>query len=97
MIVGFDRGVINMRLGTTKTVTIPADQAYGGKYIAIPIEQLPKKEDSTAYVAGETLMTMYGSIIIESINDKEFTILNSHPLANKDLIFDVTIKRISNQ
>ena len=40
-------------------------------------------------------MTMNGPIKIESMNDKEFTIKNNNPLAWKDLIFDITIKKIN--
>lgn len=29
------------------------------------------------------------------MNDKEFTIKNPHPLAGKDLIFDITLKVIN--
>jgi FKBP-type peptidyl-prolyl cis-trans isomerase 2 len=39
-------------------------------------------------------MTMNGAVKIESLTDKEFTIKNNHPLAGKDLIFDITIKAI---
>lgn len=86
-----------MIVGTTKTITIPADQAYGGKYVTIPLEQLSTKEDNTPYATGDKIMLINGNITIESINDKEFTIFNTHPLANKDLIFDITIKKISAQ
>ena len=95
MIVGFDRGIMNMVLGTTKTVTIPAEQAYGTKYISLPINLLPAKADNTSYIIGDIINTIQGELKIESINDKEFTILNTHPLADKDLIFDITIKEIN--
>lgn len=95
MIAGFDKGVVGMSEKETKTVNIPAAEAYGLETITIPLEQLPKKEDGTEYKAGEEIMTMNGPIKIESMNDKEFTIKNNNPLAWKDLIFDITIKKIN--
>lgn len=44
MIAGFDAGVVGMKLGETKTLKIPADQAYGQKKDEligkIPLEQV---------------------------------------------------------
>lgn len=94
MIAGFDQWVVNMSLHETKTLTIPSDQAYGSATIAIPISDLPTKSDGSSYKAGESIVTMNGAVIIESITDKEFTIKNNHPLAGKDLIFDITIQEI---
>lgn len=94
MIEGFDKGVVGMNLGETKTITIPAEKAYGGSTITLPIGQLPTKPDGSSYQKGEKLQAMDGEIEILDINTKEFTIKNVHPLAGKDLIFDITIKNI---
>ncbi len=94
MIAGFDKWVIDMLVGETKTITIPAAEAYGPASESYQISQLPTKEDGSSYKAGESFMTMNGMVVIDSINDKEFFIKNNHPLAGKDLMFDITIKSI---
>lgn len=94
MIAGFDKGVVDMHLGETKSITIPSEEAYGGATITLPLEQLPTKPDGSSYAKGEKLQTMNGEIEILDINTKEFTINNIHPLAGKDLIFDMTVKTI---
>ena len=94
MIPGFDAGVLAMAVNETKTITIPSKDAYGTETVSYGIENLPTKPDGSSYKAGESIMTVNGAIKIEAINDKEFTIKNSHPLAGKDLIFDITIKSI---
>lgn len=83
-----------MAINESKTITIPADQAYGTDTMSIPLEELPLKEDGSAYTAGESIPTINGNIQILSIDDQNFTIANTHPLAGKDLIFDITIKSI---
>ena len=85
-----------MSLGETKTINVTSKEAYGGATISIPLAQLPAKPDGSQYKTQEVLATQNGPITIESINNKEFTIKNVHPLAGKDLIFDITIKGIVN-
>jgi peptidylprolyl isomerase len=46
MIAGFDKGVVGMKVGQTKTITIPAKEAYGewtgAALITVPRSQLPE-------------------------------------------------------
>ena len=93
MIVWFDKAVIGMSVGETKTVNIIPREGYWEATIVIS-GSLPSKSDGTEYKVGESIITMNGPTIIESINDKEFAIKNNHQLAAKDLIFDITIKSI---
>lgn len=96
MIAGFDRAVEGMRVGETKTVTIPAKEAYGERseqnIIKVPREQIP---DSDGLKKGMTLMASNGqSFTVYAVNKKEITLDANHELAGKALIFDITIKSI---
>ena len=96
MIAGFDAGVVGMKLGETKTLKIPADQAYGQKkdelIRKIPLEQV----GDLSGVSVGTQVLLGGKIpaTITEITDKDITVDANHELAGKDLIFDVTIKNI---
>lgn len=97
MIAGFDAGVVGMKLGETKTLKIPADQAYGQKKDEligkIPLEQVGDISGvsvGTQVLLGETIPAT-----ITEITDKDITVDANHELAGKDLIFDVTIKKIT--
>lgn len=94
MIAGFDKWVVDMALNETKTINIPAAEAYGEDKVSIPLSELPTKSDGSSYKVWESIMTMNGAIEILAMDDKEFTIKNNHPLAWKDLIFDITVKEI---
>lgn len=94
MIAGFDKGVVGMSLNETKTVNIAAADAYGTDKVSIPLSELPTKPDGSSYKVWESIMTMNGAIEILAMDDKEFTIQNNHPLAGKDLIFDITVREI---
>lgn len=97
MIAWFDKGVVDMKLGQTKTIKIPAIEAYGERDEAnlIPI---PKSSFSGADTLqpGEQVMTSMGQAFTVYQVEEENIILDANPpLAGKDLIFDITIKSIN--
>lgn len=97
MIAGFDAGVVGMKLGETKTLKIPADQAYGQKKDEL-IEKIPLEQvGDLSGVSVGTQVLLGGKIpaTITEITDKDITVDANHELAGKDLIFDVTIKKIT--
>ncbi len=96
VVAGFDEGVIGMSLNETKTIEMTSDKAYGGETITYPKgSDFPMKEDGSEYKAGDSISTMQWTIEIIAITDIDVTIKNPHPLAGKDLIFDVTLKDIN--
>ncbi len=97
MIAWFDKGVVDMKLGQTKTILIPAVEAYGERDEAnlVPI---PKASFSGADTLqpGEQVMTSMGqSFTVYKIEDENIILDANPPLAGKDLIFDITIKSIN--
>lgn len=96
MIAGFDKGVQGMKLGQTKTITIPAKEAYGewsGAYlITVPRTQLPEGE----YKKGVQLMSANGqAFTVYEVKDDSVVLDGNHELAGKDLIFDITVIKIN--
>lgn len=99
VIEGFDNGVLGMKLGETKTLHIPAAQAYGDKnpdlIWKIPVEHFSELQASGNLVVGaKILLRDYMPATIVDISETEVTLDANHELAGKDLIFDVTIKAI---
>ena len=97
MIAGFDKGVVDMKAGQTKTIQIPAIEAYGERDEAnlVPV---PKTSFSGADTlqTGEQVMTSMGQAFTVYKVEEENIILDANPpLAGKDLIFDITIKSIN--
>lgn len=96
MIAGFDKGVEGMKVGETKTVTIPAKEAYGERseknMIKVPREQVPNGDELEK---GMKLMASNGqTFTVYAIDSKEVTLDANHELAGKTLIFDITVKSI---
>lgn len=97
MIAGFDKGVVDMKLGQTKTIKIPAIEAYGERD-ETNLVPIPKASFSGADTLqpGEQVMTSMGqAFTVYKIEDENIILDANPPLAGKDLIFDITIKSIN--
>lgn len=102
VIPGFEQAVLGMKIGESKTVTIPANEAYGpyrsDMTIIISREDLPA--DINPEIGQKMGLTHEdGRQIIATIinvSDNDITVDTNHPLAGKDLIFEIEMKGFSN-
>lgn len=101
VIEGFDNGVVGMAIGEKRTVEIPADQAYGPKnddmVMEFPIDRFPA--DLVPEIGMQLNMSNNQGeqfpVVIIDVAD-EYVILDAnHPLAGKDLIFDLELVSIT--
>jgi peptidylprolyl isomerase len=101
MIPGFEAGVLGMEVDETKTVKIASDDAYGPHHdervIEIPSSEVPA--DMTIQV-GQTLELASPegqSVIVQvkAITDDIVTLDANHPLAGKDLNFEIKLLEIA--
>ncbi|MFH0714781.1 MAG: FKBP-type peptidyl-prolyl cis-trans isomerase [Candidatus Diapherotrites archaeon] len=96
VIAGFENGVLGMKEGETKTVTIPPEQAYGNEksFAQISLQQL--KDVNIVPTVGMQLQLGTGTIAtIDSIDANGVTIsYYEHPLGGKTLVFEITVEKI---
>jgi len=101
MIPGFEKAVVGMGLGDTITTNIPYQEAYGEKktemVVEVPKEQVP--EDITPEVGLQlSIAQQDGSaipVVISEVNESNIVLDANHPLAGKNLIFDIELVDIS--
>jgi peptidylprolyl isomerase len=101
MIPGFEKAVLGMKVGEKKTVTIPADEAYG-PYHDDWIIQVPKDKlrTDTEPAVGQILQLTGQNgepfyVTVTAISDNGTLTLDANsPLAGKDLIFDIELVKI---
>jgi FKBP-type peptidyl-prolyl cis-trans isomerase 2 len=99
VIAGFEQAVIGMRVGESKTVTIPADQAYG-QYrddLIIEIGRDQLSPNINPEVGMQLQSSQGGSVSIVTIVEVTETTVKidtNHPLAGQDLTFDIELVEI---
>ena len=100
IIPGFQKGVIGMEKGGSKTITIPPEEAYGhvqdGLIAKVKKENFPEK---ITPVIGEQLQLRQQdgnvvNVIIKEIEEDMVTLDANHPLSGKTLIFDIELVEI---
>ena len=99
LIPGFEKAVLGMKVGETKTVTIPANEAYGPRRDDL-VREMPRKELPSGIPAeiGQKLpIVREGKLIILTIinvTDTTVTVDENPPLAGKDLTFEIKLLKI---
>lgn len=100
IIPGLEKGVIDMKVNEKKTIEIAKDEAYGEAsdelFQEVKKEQLP--EDIKPEVGmGLVSKNPDGSerqLRVAEVKDDHIVVDANHPLAGKDLIFDVELVEI---
>jgi FKBP-type peptidyl-prolyl cis-trans isomerase 2 len=100
VIKGFDDGVTGMQVGDKKTVNIPFNEAYGPlnpeMIIEFPKERFP--QDMQVEIGMPLVMSgQQGEqfqVVVTEIKEESVTLDANHPLAGKDLVFDIELVEI---
>jgi FKBP-type peptidyl-prolyl cis-trans isomerase 2 len=102
VIEGFDNGIMGMIIGERKTVHIPVNEAYGPaeeeNVIKIPRSEIPA--DMELEIGMVLNMHQDGSgqvmqVAVADFDDEAVVLDGNHPLAGKDLVFDIELVEIN--
>ncbi len=101
VIAGFDLGVTGMTIGEKKTVNIAAAEAYGEKneemILEFPKTQFP--EDMIPEIGMQLNMSNSQGqnfpVVIVEVREELVILDANHPLAGKELIFDLELVEIA--
>lgn len=101
LIPGFEKAVVGMEEGDSTSVDIPSDEAYGERRedleIEVNKEELPEEVDPQLGVQLQVKQNDSGRAIpvqITKVTDDTVTLDANHPLAGKDLKFDIELIEI---
>jgi peptidylprolyl isomerase len=100
VIPGFDRGVVGMEPGESRTLNIPVDQAYGPQQADRMFEI--DRADLPPNVPLQVGMRLRGNqpggraveVTVVEFDDARVKMDANHPLAGKDLTFDIQLVEI---
>ena len=98
LIKGFEDGLIEMSEGEKKTIEISVEDGYGQPRPEF-INEIPKTNVPEGIQVGETLQGNgpQGPVNVQvvAVNDETVTLDANHPLAGKNLIFDLEVIEIN--
>jgi peptidylprolyl isomerase len=101
LIPGFESAVVGMAAGESKTTEIPAEQAYGphrdDMVLTVDRQQIP---DTIPLDLGQQLQIQHPNgqaipVLVTEISDGKVTLDANHPLAGKDLTFEIELLAIA--
>lgn len=100
VIPGFEKAVIGMQPGETRTTTIAPEEGYGDyqddmvfevERARLPVDMEPEIGTELRVRTPDDSMI---PVVIVDVNDDKVTIDANHPLAGRDLIFDIELVEI---
>jgi FKBP-type peptidyl-prolyl cis-trans isomerase SlpA len=100
LIPGFEKGLIDMKLNEKKTINIAKDEAYGDSREDL-IQEVQKSElpEEIKPEVGMGLVSKSQdgremNLVIAEVKEESIVVDGNHPLAGKDLIFDLEVVEI---
>ncbi|NOZ26033.1 MAG: peptidylprolyl isomerase [Nitrospirae bacterium] len=100
VIPGFEDAVVGMDVGETKTVNIPSEKAYGPYrdelLVSVERSQVPPniEPDLGMELQIRTPEGTVTNVTITEMDEDSITLDANHPLAGKDLIFEIKLVEI---
>lgn len=100
LIPDFEQAVIGMDLGESKTIQIPSDKAYGPYHeeMVMVVErsefpaELEPEVDQRLQVRQSDNQVF--EVMVTDVSETKVTLDGNHPLADKDLTFDIQLSEI---
>ncbi|NBR88682.1 MAG: peptidylprolyl isomerase [Rhodobacteraceae bacterium] len=101
IIGGLDKALPGMQVGEKKSVPVPCLEAYGESNPearqSIPRNEIPPHIplDLGAQLQVQTQTGQTMVVVVAEVTDTEVTLDANHPLAGKDLVFDIELVAIA--
>ncbi|MGY5849439.1 FKBP-type peptidyl-prolyl cis-trans isomerase [Salegentibacter sp. F14] len=100
LIPGFEKGLIDMEVNEKKTINIPKEEAYGEPreelIQEVPKSQLPEeiKPEVGMGLVSKSPDGREMNLVVKEVKDESIVVDGNHPLAGKDLVFDLEVVEI---
>ncbi len=100
VIKGFEDAVIGLEEGESKTVEISSEQAYGPRVdeMVLTVEKSKLPDDFTPQMGQQLQLPQENGqnviVTVTDITDDQIELDANHPLAGKDLTFDIELVKI---
>ncbi|GAB6057430.1 FKBP-type peptidyl-prolyl cis-trans isomerase [Desulfonatronum parangueonense] len=100
LISGFEKAVTGMQVGDKKTVTIPAEDAYGTRQeeLLFSVERAQLPDHIQPEVGQQLQVSQDGQatvVTVAELTDTTITLDANHPLAGENLTFDLEVVEVA--
>jgi FKBP-type peptidyl-prolyl cis-trans isomerase SlyD len=98
IVPGLEKALVGMKAGQKKRIDVPAIEAYGASNPKLR-ETVEKSKVPPDVKVGSILRTPDGRIMVKvlEVTDKTVVVDHNHPLAGKNLVFDVKVLNVEKQ
>ena len=100
LIAGFDLGVVGMHLDEEKTLTIPANEAYGeispALFLQVPANVFGNRTVVAGMIVDRTANGQQEQGVVTAVNATTVTVDFNPPLAGQTLVFKIKVLAIRN-
>ena len=97
LIPGFEKGLLGMSEGESKTITIEPVEGYG-EYLDGLVTTVPPTQVPATVKVGDVLQSQGDrgtmNVTVKEINEEGVKLDANHPLAGKNLVFEVEVLEI---
>ncbi|APH74237.1 FKBP-type peptidyl-prolyl cis-trans isomerase [Aquibium oceanicum] len=98
IIPGVERQVDGMTVGETRTVTVPAAEAYGPRDEAgvqtVPRSAIPAEVSIGDRLQAKTPDGREVPLTVAGMDEENVTVDANHPLAGRDLVFEIEVLEV---
>lgn len=97
IVPGLEQAMIGLKTGDKKRISVPAAQGYG-TYDAKSKVSVDKTKVPAGIKPGQILRSADGRpVTVEKVEENSVVLDLNHPLAGKDLVFDVNVLKVEKQ
>ena len=101
LIPGFEKGIVGMEVGQTKTIAVPPEEAYGprNEELMVDVKKTTLPENITPVIGQQLqIRRRSGDLLkatIAGVDEDTVTLDANHPFAGKTLLFEVKLVEIA--
>ncbi len=99
IIPGFESAILGKNVGDKVSVTINPSEAYGETreelFVKIPNEKLPGKVEVGQVLEATSQDGRSSQVLVHEVNEDHVVINGNHPLAGKELVFDIEVVSVN--
>ncbi|MEJ2100687.1 MAG: peptidylprolyl isomerase, partial [Desulfobacterales bacterium] len=100
LLAGFEEGVVGMKPGESKSVTLKPAEAFGDRredlVVELPKDKFPEHIDPSVGLQLEMKNPSGASlaVVITEVGEDSVTLDGNHPMAGKTVVFDIELLEI---